>query len=90
MALNGADAATLDGMREALALGELGEEEANRSYRDLLSLLRELDGRVDLRIGNSVWLQDGYPILPAFTDRVEAFFDAEVANVDFRGAPPSP
>lgn len=85
LAMNGAAGGTLSGMQRALALERMTLEEASRSFRDLLSLLRELDSRVDLRIGNSVWLRESYPILPGFLDRAEEYFDAEVANVDFRG-----
>lgn len=87
MVMNGASGETLAGFRDALGLTGLDEDAANRAYRGLLDLLRELDGGVDLRVGNSVWLQDGYPIRADFVARVEDPFDAEVANVDFRGAP---
>lgn len=83
MAMNGARGTTREGMKEALGIEELTLEEANRSYRDLIELLRGLDPRVEFLLGNSVWLREGFPVRPAFTDDVGEFFDAETFEVDF-------
>lgn len=83
MGVNGARGATREGMKEALGIEELSLEEANRSYRDLIELLRGLDPRVEFLLGNSVWVREGFPIRPAFTSDVEEFFDAGTFEVDF-------
>lgn len=87
MALNGADGETYEAMRGALALDQLSISEANEAYGSLIDLLRELDPRVAFRIGNSLWLQDGFPFLQSYRDRVAGAFDAEVAEVDFSDPP---
>jgi serine protease inhibitor len=83
MALNGANGETFDGMLSGLRLAGMTEAEINQGYRDLISLLRGLDSRTEMRIANSLWGHDGFSIEPAFTDAGKTFFDAEVRTLDF-------
>lgn len=83
MLSNGADGTTWDQMRAVLRLGDLSQEEINRGYADLVTLLLELDPSVTVEIGNSVWSQTGFPVLPDFHARVAESFDAEAEEVDF-------
>lgn len=83
MALNGADGETFEAMRTALAMENLSLAEANEAYASLIELLRDLDPRVEFRIGNSMWLQDGFPFLDDYRERVVQAFDAEAEAVDF-------
>lgn len=83
MTLNGAAAGTWDGMRTALQLQGLSEDEINASFSALMRLLVELDPRVTLRIGNSVWAKQGVPFEAGFYDRVREFYDAEARELDF-------
>lgn len=83
MALNGADGETFEAMRAALAMEDLSLAEANEAYASLVELLRDLDPRVEFRIGNSMWLQDGFPFLDDYRERVVQAFDAEAEAVDF-------
>ena len=83
MTLNGAATATFDSMRATLGLGGLAQEEINRSYRDLTSLLLKLDPEVELTIANSVWARKGEPFLPSFFAAVRTWFDAEARELDF-------
>jgi serine protease inhibitor len=83
MTMNGARGPTLDGMRTALGFGVLELAEINRSYRDLIDLLRTLDRNVDMRIANSIWALEGFPFHDSFFDVARRFFDAEVASLDF-------
>lgn len=84
MAMNGADGRTFEAMRSTLGFTDRGLASINASYRGLIELLRGLDPRVEFRLANSVWLQRGWPFLPAYRERVAAAFDARVENVDFR------
>lgn len=83
MALNGADGATFDAMRQALSLEGASLESANDGYRELIGLLRDVDPAVEFRIGNSVWLQRDFPFLASYEERVREAFDARVDTVDF-------
>jgi serine protease inhibitor len=86
MALNGANGETLDGMRATLRLAGMTEAEINQGYRDLIELLGGLDTETEMRIANSIWGREGFPIEPAFTEAGRSFFDAEVASLDFGSA----
>lgn len=83
MALNGADGETFEAMRTALAMEGLSLAEANEGYASLVELLQGLDPRVEFRIGNSLWLQDGFPFLDDYRQRVVESFGAEAESVDF-------
>ena len=83
MTMNGAAGNTYQEMRETLGFGSMSLEEINRGYRDLLDLLVDLDPRVDLGIGNSIWYREGFPVRTDFVDRAERYFDAVVRELDF-------
>ncbi|MGD8700690.1 MAG: serpin family protein [Gemmatimonadales bacterium] len=83
MAYNGADGATQQAMQETLELQDLSLEEVNRSYRDLIDLLRGLDPDVEFSIGNSIWYDQRYTFQQEFLDVNREYFDAEVTGLDF-------
>ena len=84
MTLNGAGGDTYDSMRAVLRLDGMSEEEINAGYRDLIGLLRSLDGGTEMQVANSVWGHAALAILPGFLDASRGFFDAEVRSLDFR------
>jgi serine protease inhibitor len=86
MTLNGARGPTFAGMRDALGFDDLEQDEINASYRDLIALLLELDGAVDMRIANSVWARSGFAFHDSFLETVRQWFGAEVATLDFDAA----
>jgi serine protease inhibitor len=83
MTMNGADGGTWEAMRFALRFGDLAETQINESYRGLIDLLLDLDRRVTVRIGNSVWSGQGVPFEPAFFQRVSEYFDGEARELNF-------
>lgn len=83
MTLNGAAHLTFDSMRVALGLEGLSQDAINRSYQSLVKLLLGLDPKVELAIANSTWANRHVPIVPAFTDAVRTWFDADARTVDF-------
>jgi len=83
MALNGADGATFDAMRDALGFGALSRAEINGAYRELIGILAGLDPDVRLEIASSVWANDDVPFHEAFLQAVTAAFDARVESLDF-------
>ncbi len=83
MTMNGAANATLDQMR--LTLGFPAADTAvNASYKSLISLLRGLDNTVDVRIANSIWYRNGFPVKQPFLDAGRTYFDAQIAALDFQ------
>jgi serine protease inhibitor len=83
MLLNGADHETYQAIRAALRLDGLTQEEINRSYRDLTSMLLGLDRQVELGIANSVWVRQEFPLHQSFSDAVSTWFGAEARSLDF-------
>ena len=83
MTLNGANGTTFDAMRTTLGFGSLPQAEINAGYRGLLDLLARLDSSTDIRVGNSIWAETGFPFLPTFVQEGQEWFDAEVRNVAF-------
>ena len=83
MALAGAEGGTYEAMRDALGLEALSREEIGASYASLIALLSDLDPRVRVEIGNSVWLRSGFAPESAYVSEVEEDFGARVATLDF-------
>ena len=83
MTLNGAEGTTFEAMRGTLGFEGLSRAEINRSFHDLIALLRDLDPLVTLGICNSIWYRLGFPVLEPFLETTREFFDAEVAGLDF-------
>ena len=89
MALNAAGGTTFDEMRATLGFGALDQDAINRSYRDLASLLVELDPAVSFSVANAVWHDRIWTLRTSFQEAVETHFAARVEGLDFRdpGAP---
>ncbi len=83
MTMNGTASETWTGMREALRFGTLSQSEINESYRGLVDLLLDLDPRVEIGVGNSIWTRLGFPVKQSFYDVVKEYFDAEAREMDF-------
>ncbi len=83
MTLNGAQGATRDQMRSTLGFGALSMDEVNRSYEELIELLRGLDPRVDFRLANALFHRNEFAMETAFLDTVRRHFDARVQGLDF-------
>jgi serine protease inhibitor len=83
MALDGASGTTLDSMKQTLGLNNLTTEQVNDSYKSISGLLQNLDPNVTMNIANSVWVRNGFPVLPSFLSDCSTYFDAEAATLDF-------
>jgi serine protease inhibitor len=89
MTMNGARGETFTAMRGALGFGSLAQDEINASYRGLIDLLLGLDRGVDIRLANSIWVRQGFPLHEPFVQSSRRDFGAEVTALDFSspGAP---
>ncbi len=83
MTATGARGETLDGMRNALGFGGASLDEIDPAYHDLMALVLGLDGGVDVRLANSIWMRQGFPFLSSFTDAAQRWFEARVTALDF-------
>lgn len=84
MIMNGTDGDTWDQMRDVLGFDGMSEDEINDAYLGLIELLTELDPTVQTAIGNSTWTDAGFPVIPAFEQRVAEHFDAEARELDLQ------
>ena len=83
MTYNGSEGETRRAMADALELESMSLEEANRAAADLKSALDTADPKVQLKIANSLWARNGFPLKPAFIQRSKDYYAAEVTNLDF-------
>jgi serpin B len=92
MTYNGAAGATAEGMARALELEGLTLDEVNRSYRDLIALLRGLDPRVTFEIANSIWYDERFAtaVRQSFIETNQTYFDAVVRALNFRDPAAAP
>jgi serine protease inhibitor len=83
MTYNGAEGETRRAMANTLGLEGMSLEEVNRAAADLTSALASTDPKVQLKIANSIWAKKGFTLKPAFVQRNQKFYAAEVASLDF-------
>jgi serpin B len=83
MTLNGAEGATEAGIKETLGIGKMELQVINQSYQSLIKLLVELDPKVEMNIGNSLWGDDDFAINQSFKDTLQTYFNARVDELDF-------
>jgi len=83
MALNGANGATKEDMKDALELTGLTDEEINTSYNSLMNLLRSLDSNVIFDLANSVWIENNFNVLDSYKQTCIDYFEAKISNLDF-------
>ena len=83
MTLNGANGQTFREMQDALRTGALSLEEINLAYQTLLEVLPQLDPSTQLKIANSIWHQNDYPVREEFLDVNRDYYASEVLSVDF-------
>ncbi len=83
MTLNGANGATYDSIRKTLELAELTPEEINASYKNIRTVLPQIDPKVLFEIANSIWYRMGFTVEQTFLDVNRTAFDAEITQADF-------
>lgn len=86
MTLNGAEGKTRTAMEKTLERSDLSAAEINDAYRSLIDLLLGLDPSVQMKIANSIWHRNTFPVEQAFKDTNRVHFDAAVEALDF-GSP---
>ncbi|HKP29211.1 MAG TPA: serpin family protein [Gemmatimonadales bacterium] len=84
MATNGAAGATLTAMQDALRTEGMPLAEVNQAYRGLLDLYTSIDRTTEFLVGNSVWVDQGFPVRPEFLASAHDFFQAEARSLDLQ------
>lgn len=80
MLANGAQGKTLDDITAVLGCNSIGD--FNSLNKRLLSELPKADRKTSLRIANSVWLNDGFNVLPSYSRSVADFYRADATTID--------
>ncbi len=83
MALNGAEGTTKEAMLTGLRYNGITIEELNKGYAYLMDRIINLDEKVKLEIGNSIWIRDGFEVKQNFIDTNRSFLGADVDTLDF-------
>ena len=83
MALNGAGGTTYEQMQATLGFEGSPLDTINLGYHGLMAHLPAADSAVSTQIANSAWHRDGFALEQDFLNAVRAFFDAEIAGLDF-------
>ena len=86
MALNGARGTTYGQMRATLGFEDAPLDTVNLGYHGLMAHLPAADSTVSTQLANSAWYRDGFAVEQDFLEAVRAFFDAEIAGLDFSSA----
>ncbi|MDD2497899.1 MAG: serpin family protein [Desulfitobacteriaceae bacterium] len=83
MTYQGAGTTTKEGMANALGYTGIDDARLNESYQNLIRYLGQIDKKVELNIGNSLWIREGEDINEDFLNVNKEIFDASVTSLDF-------
>lgn len=80
---NGAVGKTQEEIQQALGYGEASPETVNTYAQKIIDAMQTLDNRGVFESANSIWTQNGLPVLDAFKEVNQQYYEAEVQPVDF-------
>jgi serpin B len=83
MVYNGAAGATQQAMAGALGYKTLRPSEVNAASLGLLTALRARDPQVALSIADSVWLRNGFAVVPGFAATLKTYYGAGLQSLNF-------
>ena len=83
MTYQGAGTSTRKAMADTLGYTGMDDAVLNESYKNLLRYLQKIDKKVELNIGNSIWIREGQPIREEFLAVNRDIFDAPATLLDF-------
>ncbi len=83
MTYQGAGTTTKEVMAQTLGYAGLNEQILSEGYQNLLCYLQQLDAKIELNVGNSLWIKKGKEINKDFLMLNKDIFDASIATLDF-------
>ncbi len=83
MIMNGADGNTYAEMQKTLGFEGFTNQQINEYVQMMQTELPKLDGRTIFTNANSLWIRNGYTLLPEFIQTNKTYYDAEVCNEPF-------
>ena len=82
MVYNGADAETKEEMAQVLNSEGIDIAELNKANASLVSKLHNESEDIDLKVGNSIWLNDKFHFQEEFAQKNRDYYDAEISEID--------
>lgn len=79
----GADGKTAEQMAATLGFADFSVEDIAGYYNKMVSTLTTIDKKTTFECGNSVWIDNGFPVRTDFLATVEDLFAAEAVNARF-------
>ena len=83
MTYNGAKSTTQTAMAQTLGVQAMTLDEVNAANAQLLTLLQNPDSKVQLKIADALWGQQGLTFDAGFLQRNTQFYQADVRTIDF-------
>jgi serpin B len=84
MTCNGAETTTREAFEEVLNYEGLSRQEINEIFRELIHVLVTNGNGNQVEIANSLWNDEGFPILEDFIALNTTYYDAEVRELDLQ------
>lgn len=82
MIYNGADGATKEEIADALQAEGIDVDELNKANASLMSILDKETDDVQLKIANSIWLNQDFHFQDEFAENNKGYFNAEIQEID--------
>lgn len=83
MAMNGNEGEVLNEYLSALRFDGMDVEDANKAAKELTEFLLKVDPKVEMTIANSIWYDERYQVKIPFRQKMEHFYQAEIAGLNF-------
>jgi len=85
MTMNGAEAQTLEQMKEAMHFAGIDTDAVNAAQKDLMTILVNPDGsdKVKVEIANALWACEEMMLTADFQDTCATYYDAGTESLDF-------
>ncbi len=77
----GANGSTLDEISSVFNYPS--KEELRPNFAHLYNSINRISNDYDLRSGNALWVQEGFPLLDSYVSNVETYYGAKASNLDF-------
>lgn len=83
MAYNGASGNTKEEIKNTLGFENIQDDEINQSFKDLQSLLLNMDKLTTFNIANFIWYRDTYALRDGFSAIIKDSYEGEIRPLDF-------
>ncbi len=80
---NGAGGPLREGISKTLHINDYDMNSVNEGLKQIMVTLEEKGRNIDLLLANSIWQQDGFPVLENFKQTLTTYYDALIETVNF-------